>query len=140
MWKFRNLEKCQPNDFHKRCPKPSPSDPLYDTVYNPHGLAHEMVVARCNMTHTLEHTTTWWGSEIDILESRSKEPVMSTNLHTGGYRGGHGCYTMDHEDIWAEGMHDGLHTYGLRWKKDLLEWYYDGQLVRTIDDPLRSDL
>ena len=65
---------------------------------------------------------------------------MSTNLHTGGYRGGHGCYTMDHEDIWAEGMHDGLHTYGLRWKKDLLEWYYDGQLVRTIDDPLRSDL
>ena len=62
---------------------------------------------------------------------------MSTNLHTGGYKGGHGCYFTDHEDIWAEGMHDGLHTYGLRWTKDLLEWYYDGELVRTIDDPLR---
>ena len=96
-----------------------------------------MVTPRCNMSHSLEHTTTWWGSEIDILESRSKKPLMSTNLHTGGYKGGHGCYFTDHEDVWAEGMHDGLHTYGLRWTKDRLEWYYDGDLVRTIDDPLR---
>ena len=134
---IKNRRKCEPTDYQKRCPKPSRNDPLYDTVYNPYGLAHDMVTPRCNMSHSLEHTTTWWGSEIDILESRSKKPLMSTNLHTGGYKSGHGCYFTDHEDVWAEGMHDGLHTYGLSWTKDRLEWYYDGDLVRTIDDPLR---
>ena len=39
------------------------------------------------------------------------------------------------KDLQMRGMHDGFHTFGLRWKKDLLEWYYDGQLVRTVDDP-----
>ena len=39
------------------------------------------------------------------------------------------------KDLQMRGMHEGFHTYGLRWKKDLLEWYYDGELVRTVDDP-----
>ena len=65
-----------------------------------------------------------------------------------------GCYFNNHQDLQFEGLHDGFHTFGLRWKRDLLEWfvqtffsstrlyvtplrYYDGQLVRTIDDPLQ---
>ena len=33
-----------------------------------------------------------------------------------------GCYFNNHEDLLLPGLHDGEHTFGLRWKKDLLEW------------------
>ena len=37
-------------------------------------------------------------------------------------------------------MHDGFHTLGLRWSNvggGRLEWFYDGTLIRTLDDPLK---
>ena len=34
-----------------------------------------------------------------------------------------GCYFNNHEDILLPGLHEGFHTFGLRWKRDLLEWF-----------------
>ena len=50
--------------------------------------------------------------------------LMSTNIHAGGYKDSNaGCYFNNHEDILLPGLHEGFHTFGLRWKRDLLEWY-----------------
>ena len=111
-----------------------------------------MVTNECNIQPNTSNA--WWGAELDILEARAKDDIMSTNIHAGGYKGSAGCYFSGHKgwfqtffdfskkkslkptkDLQMRGMHEGFHTYGLRWKKDLLEWYYDGQLVRTVDDP-----
>ena len=67
---------------------------------------------------------------------------MSTNIHAGGYKDSNsgmshtvrvalncshysflGCYFNNHEDILLPGLHEGFHTFGLRWKRDLLEWF-----------------
>jgi len=82
----------------------------------------------------------WYGSEIDIIEARKFGDECSTNIHFGGYNGGVGCYENDHTDEPVPGLHDGFHTLGLRWSDTnggMLEWFYDGKLIRTLDDPLR---
>ena len=95
--------------------------------------------------HCPDPNNAWWGSEIDIIEARKFDDFCSTNIHYGGYKGpggtsATGCYAQDHTDEPVPGLHDGFHTLGLRWSNvggGRLEWFYDGTLIRTLDDPLK---
>ena len=74
------------------------------------------------------------GAEIDILESNRENDVYSITLHHDGY----GDY---HQTVGgkakAPGMHEGFNTYAMDWTPDYLKFYYNGQLVKTIDDPTK---
>ena len=48
-----------------------------------------MVPHQCNIQP--DTTNAWWGSELDIIEARSKDNIMSMNIHTGGYKGADGA-------------------------------------------------
>ena len=95
--------------------------------------------------HCPDPNNAWWGSEIDIIEARKFGDFCSTNIHYGGYKGpggvsATGCYAQDHTDEPVPGLHDGFHTLGLRWSNvggGRLEWFYDGTMIRTLDDPLK---
>ncbi len=70
---------------------------------------------------------TWY--EIDINEGHYKNEV-NTNLHefvTSGKRTTHGEKHDMPYDLSAD-----YHTYGLRWTPELLEFYFDGKLIRTM--------
>ena len=91
------------------------------------------------------------------MEARKFGDFASLNIHYGGYKGQNGnemtgCYNNSHTDEPTpgkkpktfkngqnSGLHDGFHTLGLRWSDTgggRLEFFYDGTLIRTIDDPL----
>ena len=61
-----------------------------DEHHNPYGLRYpHMVPHNCNIQP--DTTNAWWGSELDIIEARSKDNIMSMNIHTGGYKGADGA-------------------------------------------------
>ena len=67
-----------------------------DEHHNPFGLTWpEMVTNECNVQPNTSNA--WWGSELDILEARGKDDIMSTNIHAGGYKGSAGCYFNGHK-------------------------------------------
>lgn len=74
------------------------------------------------------------GLEIDILESNKADDKYSITIHHDGY----GEYHQGSGRVVnAPGIHEGFNTYALDWTPDYLKFYYNGKLVRTIDDPTK---
>ena len=48
-----------------------------------------MVPSHCGIQP--DTTNAWWGSELDIIEARGRDNIMSMNIHTGGYKGEDGA-------------------------------------------------
>ena len=67
-----------------------------------------MVTNECNIQPNTSNA--WWGAELDILEARAKDDIMSTNIHAGGYKGSAGCYFSGHKG-WFQIIFQGNSTY-----------------------------
>jgi beta-glucanase (GH16 family) len=66
------------------------------------------------------------GAEIDIFESSWLNDKTGTAIHCDGYVDGIKFGTGMH---WtADNIENGFHYFGLLWRSDRLEIYYDGQL------------
>ncbi|MEM7060739.1 MAG: family 16 glycosylhydrolase [Pseudomonadota bacterium] len=73
-----------------------------------------------------------WTSEIDIAEVLGHDPdTLYTNVWEQG--------VPDSEAITVDGS-DGFHTYGLLWTEGLIQWYFDGDVVREVNASLNEDM
>lgn len=78
------------------------------------------------------------GGEIDIVEANKQTEQYGTNIHWSQQTP---CHGTSWRLVDAPGLHTGYHTFALIWTEDRLEYRYDGQLVRWVDDPdLISDV
>ena len=70
--------------------------------------------------------------EIDIMENIGKEPsTVHGTVHGPGYSGGSGigaAYTLPNGERFA----DAYHTYVIEWQPELIRWYVDGNLYKTV--------
>jgi beta-glucanase (GH16 family) len=74
------------------------------------------------------------GAEIDIIEGRLDSDSYSTGLHWDGYS--KLSHKSNGKDVKAPGLHDKeFHIYGFEWTPTYLKFYYDGKLVRTMNEP-----
>ncbi|MBB6051506.1 glycoside hydrolase family 16 protein [Armatimonas rosea] len=74
------------------------------------------------------------GAEIDIIEGNKAGDTYSTGLHWDGYA--KPAHKSNGAMVKAPGLHtQELHTIGFEWSPTALKFYYDGNLVRTIDKP-----
>lgn len=87
--------------------------------------------------HTLMRDKGHWG-EIDIFEAYTDQ---SDPLYQGQYVGTvHDHYTDGSKHIqngnhWQDGVikDSGWHTYGMLWEKGKISWYFDNQLMHSIE-------
>jgi len=79
--------------------------------------------------------------EIDIMEVISREPdKVNFNVHfsdalaitEGGQRRTSGPGSAD-----LPGLSSGMHTFGVDWRADRIDWYVDGQLHHSFTDRSR---
>ena len=81
MYLFQEVANCPA--YPGRCTR------VNDDNYNPYGLTYpQMVPFHCEIQP--DTTNAWWGSELDIIEARAKDNIMSMNIHTGGFKDGAG--------------------------------------------------
>ncbi|WP_203257209.1 glycoside hydrolase family 16 protein [Hyunsoonleella ulvae] len=66
------------------------------------------------------------GAEIDVFESAWVEDFTKSVVHIDGYGSSHRANTRRWD---APDIHDGYHVYGLLWKENNLEVYYDGKFM-----------
>ena len=67
-----------------------------------------MVPSHCSIQP--DTTNAWWGSELDIIEARARDNIMSMNIHTGGYKDGAGnVYRPESVFIGQTSMRPGIH-------------------------------
>jgi uncharacterized protein (TIGR03437 family) len=70
--------------------------------------------------------------EIDIMENIGKEPsTVHGTIHGPGYSGGAGigaAYTLPNGERFA----DAYHIYAIEWQPELIRWYVDGNLYKTV--------
>jgi uncharacterized protein (TIGR03437 family) len=75
--------------------------------------------------------------EIDIMENIGKEPsTVHGTIHGPGYSGSAGigaAYTLLNGERFA----DTYHIYAIEWQPELIRWYVDGTLYKTVT---RNDL
>lgn len=74
------------------------------------------------------------GAEIDIVEGNKMADAYSSGLHWDGYE------KPDHKSngtmIKAPNLYtQKYHVFGFEWTPSYLKFYYDGNLVRTMDKP-----
>jgi beta-glucanase (GH16 family) len=79
-------------------------------------------------------STAGWPTcgEIDIMENIGKEPsIVHGTIHGPGYSGGDGvgaAYTLSN----GQKFSDDFHTFAVEWEPNVLRWYVDGLLYKTI--------
>jgi beta-glucanase (GH16 family) len=74
------------------------------------------------------------GAEIDIVEGNKMKEAYSTGLHWDGYSKPE--HKANGAMIKAPKLHtEEYHVFGFEWTPTFLKFYYDGNLVRTIDKP-----
>jgi beta-glucanase (GH16 family) len=80
---------------------------------------------------SLNKTITWPDcGEIDIVESKDNPNTMVFGTaHGPGYSGGGGLGDVISS---STPLSAGYHTYAIKWKKDRIDWYFDGALFHTI--------
>jgi len=84
-----------------------------------------------------ESTPEIW-TEIDVFEIGGKAPGFekkyNMNLHV--FRTPTEKKHWSTGDVWMapSNLADDYHTYGLQWDKDKIQWYFDGVLVRWVDN------
>ncbi len=64
------------------------------------------------------------GAEIDVFESAWIGDYTKSVIHIDGYGKDHKANTRRWD---APNLHSGFHTFGLLWKENVLEVYYDGE-------------
>ncbi|MBT9383017.1 family 16 glycosylhydrolase [Pseudooceanicola sp. CBS1P-1] len=74
-----------------------------------------------------------WSAEIDILEVLGED---ADTLHTNVWDDGSGSS----QAVYDTGAADGFHTYGLYWDESVIEWYYDGTLIRSAENTAFEDM
>ena len=62
-----------------------------------------MVPSHCGIQP--DTTNAWWGSELDIIEARARDNIMSMNIHTGGYKDGAGLHLMARPALIQRGIY-----------------------------------
>ena len=73
------------------------------------------------------------GAEIDIIES-TKANAYSNGLHWDSYQKPY--HKSNGQLIKTPGIHEEeYHVYGLEWTNEFLKFYYDGKVIRTINNP-----
>jgi beta-glucanase (GH16 family) len=73
------------------------------------------------------------GAEIDIMEG-NKSDAYSNGLHWDGYA--KPAHKSNGALMKTPGIHDQeYHVYGLEWTPTYLKFYYDGKVVREMNDP-----
>jgi len=73
------------------------------------------------------------GAEIDIVEG-NKTDTYSSGLHWDGYA--KPPHKSNGAEVKAPGIHDQeYHVYGFEWTPTHLKFYYDGKVVREMNDP-----
>lgn len=74
------------------------------------------------------------GAEIDIVEGNKMKEAYSSGLHWDGYA--KPAHKSNGMMIKAPKLHtEEYHVFGFEWTPTFLKFYYDGNLVRTIDKP-----
>jgi beta-glucanase (GH16 family) len=70
--------------------------------------------------------------EIDIMENIGREPsIVHGTIHGPGYSGGDGigaAYTLPT----GQKFSDNFHTFAVEWEPNVMRWYVDGLLYKTI--------
>lgn len=67
--------------------------------------------------------------EIDIEVKGSNYSSVSNNFYG---QGNTSQYNSQYPEVnWPEGAMGGFHNYTVDWSAEQIEWFYDGQLVRT---------
>jgi beta-glucanase (GH16 family) len=70
--------------------------------------------------------------ELDIMENIGKEPnIVHGTMHGPGYSGGNGIgapYSLPVGQRFA----DDFHLYAIEWEPDVVRWYVDDQLYKTV--------
>ncbi len=75
------------------------------------------------------------GAEIDIVEGNKMKEAYSTGLHWDGYSKPE--HKANGAMIKAPKLHtEEYHVFGFEWTPTFLKFYYDGNLVRTLDKPM----
>lgn len=73
------------------------------------------------------------GAEIDIVEG-IRANAYSTGLHWDGYA--KGTRRAKGKIITIPNIHDSeYHVYGFEWNPKYLKYYFDGKVVRVVNDP-----
>lgn len=76
-----------------------------------------------------DHT---WPPELDMFEVLGNDPTTLYNfLHTG--ESGQDAFLGGPTKV--ANLSAGFHTFGLSWAPDVIQWFVDGQLVRTQPTP-----
>jgi len=80
---------------------------------------------------SLNQAVTWPDcGEIDIVEAKdTPNNMVFGTAHGPGYSGGGGLGDVISA---AAPLSAGYHTYTVEWKKDRVDWYFDGALYHTI--------
>jgi len=80
---------------------------------------------------SINQTVTWPDcGEIDIVEAKdTPNNMVFGTAHGPGYSGGGGLGDVISA---AAPLSDAYHTYTVDWKKDRVDWYFDGALYHTI--------
>lgn len=74
------------------------------------------------------------GAEIDIVEGNKMDDAYSSGLHWDGYA--KPAHKSNGTMIKAPNLHTKeYHIFGFEWTPTFLKFYYDGNLVRTMDKP-----
>jgi beta-glucanase (GH16 family) len=84
-----------------------------------------------------ESTPEIW-TEIDVFEIGGKAPGFekkyNMNVHVFRTPTENKHWSMGEVWIAPENLADDYHTYGLEWDEDRIQWYFDGVLVRWVEN------
>ena len=80
---------------------------------------------------SLNEGETWpTCGEIDIVEAKDNpNSMVFGTAHGPGYSGGQGWGNVFYSNA---PLSDAYHTYSIEWKKNRVDWYFDGQLYHTM--------
>jgi len=74
-----------------------------------------------------------WSAEIDVFEFLGED---AGTFHTNLWKKG----TPDAAYLPRTGAGEGFHTYGLFWGDEVIQWYFDGQLVRETSAAITEEM
>jgi hypothetical protein len=84
-----------------------------------------------------DSTPEMW-TEIDVFEIGGRSPGFerkyNMNVHVFRTPTEKKHWSMGEVWIAPEDLADDYHTYGLQWDKDKIQWYFDGVLVRWVEN------
>jgi beta-glucanase (GH16 family) len=84
------------------------------------------------------HSTADWWTEIDVFEIGGRAPGFerkdNMNLHIFRTPTENRHWSAGGQWIASANLTDDYHVYGLEWSKDKVQWYFDGVLIRWVEN------